>query len=323
MDRARHREALLTHDGPVPSSFRYRFAAMASVHEMQLACTDRTTADRAAHAAIADVKRIEAKYSRYRDDSVTTAINRAAGLRAVAIDAETASLLHYADRCHALSDGLFDITSGVLRRAWNFKLRPPRIPSAGELAAARDLIGWPRVDWSDAYVRLPEKGMELDFGGIGKEYAADRAAAIVRDAGAAHALVNLGGDVRAIGRRADGSPWRVGIRDPRDADGVVATMLIDDAAVATSGDYERYVEVNGRRYCHLLDPRTGMPVDHWRSASVVAPLAILAGSYATIAMLLGESAERFLVEQSVGALLVSADGSLRRIGQAAGEAIPR
>ena len=165
--------------------------------------------------------------------------------------------------------------------------------------------------------------MELDFGGIGKEYAADRAAAIVRDAGAAHALVNLGGDVRAIGRRADGSPWRVGIRDPRDADGVVATMLIDDAAVATSGDYERYVEVNGRRYCHLLDPRTGMPVDHWRSASVVAPLAILAGSYATIAMLLGESAERFLVEQSVGALLVSADGSLRRIGQAAGEAIPR
>ena len=296
---------------------------MASVHEMHLAGTDRATADRAARGAIADVKRIEAKYSRYRDDSVTTAINRAAGMRAVSIDAETASLLHYADRCHALSDGLFDITSGVLRRAWNFKLRPPRIPSAAELAAARDLIGWPRVDWSDAHVRLPGTGMELDFGGIGKEYAADRAAAIVRDAGVAHALVNLGGDVRAIGRRADGSPWRVGIRDPRDAEGVVATMPIDDEAVATSGDYERYVEVDGRRYSHLLDPRTGMPVDHWRSASVIAPLTILAGSYATIAMLLGESAERFLVEQNVDALLVSADGSLRRIGKAAREAIAR
>ena len=322
MDRVRHREALLTRDEPA-SSFRYRFAAMASVHEMQLAGTDRPTADRAARAAIADVKRIEAKYSRYRDDSVTTAINRAAGACAVAIDAETASLLHYADRCHALSDGLFDITSGVLRRAWDFKRRPPHIPSASELAAARDLIGWRRVDWSDARVHLPDAGMELDFGGIGKEYAADRAAAIVRDAGVAHALVNLGGDVRAIGRRADGSPWRVGIRDPRNAEGLVATMQIDDEAVATSGDYERYVEVNGRRYCHLLDPRTGMPVEHWRSASVVAPLAILAGSYATIAMLLGESAERFLVEQNVDALLVNADGSLRRIGRAAGEAIAR
>lgn len=296
---------------------------MASVHEMHLAGTDRDTADRAARAAIADVKRIEAKYSRYRDDSVTTAINRAAGVRTVAIDAETASLLHYADRCQALSDGLFDITSGVLRRAWDFKRRPPRVPTTGELAAARDRIGWQRVDWSDTRVYLSDAGMELDFGGIGKEYAADRAAAIVRDAGVAHALVNLGGDVRAVGRRADGSPWRVGIRDPRDAEGIIETMLIDDAAVATSGDYERYIEVDGRRYCHLLDPRTGMPVDCWRSASVVAPLAILAGSYATIAMLLGESAERFLAEQKVGALLVKADGSLRRIGQAAREAIAR
>ena len=323
MDRIRHREALLTRDEPAPSSFRYRFAAMASAHEMQLAGTDRATADRAARAAIADVKRIEAKYSRYRDDSVTTAINRAAGVRAVAIDVETASLLQYADRCHALSDGLFDITSGVLRRAWDFKRQPPRIPSADELAAARDRIGWRRVEWSDARVYLPDAGMEVDFGGIGKEYAADRAAAIVRDAGVPHALVNLGGDVRAIGPRADGSPWRVGIRDPRDADGVIETVLIDDAAVATSGDYERYVEVDGRRYCHLLDPRTGMPVEHWRSASVVAPLAILAGSYATIAMLLGESAERFLIEQNVDALLVKAGGSLRRIERAADEAIAR
>jgi thiamine biosynthesis lipoprotein len=323
MDRVRHREALLTRDEPISSSFRYRFAAMASVHEMHVAGTDRDTADRAARAAIADVKRIEAKYSRYRDDSVTTAINRAAGARAVAIDAETASLLHYADRCHALADGRFDITSGVLRRAWDFKRRPPRLPSAGEIAAARDLIGWPRVDWSDERVFLPHAGMELDFGGIAKEYAADRAAAIVRDAGIAHALVNLGGDVRAIGPRADGSPWRVGIRDPRNAEGIVATMLVDDGAVATSGDYERYIEVDGRRYCHLLDPRTGMPVDHWRSASVVAPLAILAGSYATIAMLQGECAERFLAEQKVDALLVKADGSLRRIGHAASEQLVR
>ena len=315
MDRIRDREALLTPPDAAAASFVYRFAAMASVHELHLAGTDRETADRAARAAIADVARIEAKYSRYRDDSITSAINRTAGSGRVAIDAETASLLRYADGCHALSGGRFDITSGVLRRAWDFRKRPPRVPPLREIEAARALIGWPRVEWSDTYVRLPDAGMEIDFGGIGKEYAADRAATVVRDFGIAHALVNLGGDVRAIGPRADGTPWRVAIRHPRDPDAAIATMPLDDEAVATSGDYERYFEVDGRRYCHLLDPRTGMPVEHWQSASVVAPLAILAGSYATIAMLLGGSAERFLAEQRATGLLVAADGALHRIGR--------
>jgi thiamine biosynthesis lipoprotein len=178
-----------------------------------------------------------------------------------------------------------------------------------DIAAARALIGWHRVDWSDAHVQLPHAGMEIDFGGIGKEYAADRAATIVRDAGIAHALVNLGGDVRAVGPRADGSPWRVGIRDPRNDEGVIATMPVEDEAVATSGDYERYFEVDGRRYCHLLDPRSGMPVEHWQSASVVAPLAILAGSYATIAMLERERAQAFLAAQRVRYLLIGKDGA--------------
>ena len=289
---------------------RYRFNAMASVHELQLSTSDRALADRVAAAAIGDVRRIEAKYSRYRDDSVTSAINRAAGRAAVAIDGETASLLRYADRCHAQSGGRFDITSGVLRRAWDFKRRPPRIPSRTELDAARGLIGWERVEWSDTHVHLPLHGMELDFGGIGKEYAADRAAGICRDLGIVHALVNLGGDVRAVGPRADGSPWRVGIRDPRREDATIASILLDDAAVATSGDYERYFEIDQRRYCHLLDPRTGQPVSHWQSVSVAAPLAILAGSYATIAMLLERDAEPCLTPLGVAFLMVAQDGSL-------------
>ncbi|HEY6895148.1 MAG TPA: FAD:protein FMN transferase [Rhodanobacteraceae bacterium] len=309
MDRARHREAVLTRDERAPS-FGYRFAAMASTHELQIAGTDRRAADRAAALAIAEVKRIEAKYSRYRDDSVTTAINRAAGVTPVAIDDETAALLRYADRCHAVSGGLFDITSGVLRRAWDFKRIPPRLPSADEVAAALALIGWTRVEWSGERVWLPNAGMELDFGGIGKEYAADRAAAILRDAGIAHALVNLGGDVRAIGSRGDGTPWRIAIRDPRDGEAVVGTMLVDDEAIATSGDYERYVEVDGRRYCHIVDPRSGMPVGHWQSASVVAPLTILAGSYATIAMLAGDRAPDFLDTQRVRYLLIDSNGRL-------------
>ena len=281
---------------------------MASVHELQVCARARSVADRAAAAATADVRRIEAKYSRDRDDSVTSAINRAAGHGAVAIDAETASLMRYAERCHALSGGRFDVTSGVLRRAWDFRRRPARIPSADELAPLRALIGWERVEWSDTHVRLPQPGMEIDFGGIAKEYAADRAAALCRDHGIEHGLVNLGGDVRAIGPRADGTPWRVGIRDPGNPEASIASVALTDAAVATSGDYERGFEVDGRRYGHVLDPRTGMPVSQWRSVSVVAPLAIIAGSYATIAMLLESEAEPLLAAHDVRYLMVAADG---------------
>ena len=283
---------------------------MAAVHELVLWTGERVRADRVARVAIADVLRIEAKFSRYRDDSVTTAINREAGAAPVSIDAETAALLRYADHCHRLSGGAFDISSGVLRRAWDFRRRPPLVPTSDEIAAALAFVGWDRVEWNDAHVRLPERGMELDFGGIGKEYAADRAATICADHGVASGLVNLGGDVRIIGPQPDGAPWRVGIRHPRVDAAVIGTVELRDGAVATSGDYERYFDVEGRRYCHVLDARTGWPVDHWQSATVVAPLAILAGSYATIAMLLAADAPSFLAQQRATHLLVRADGAL-------------
>ncbi len=272
-------------------------------------------ARRAADAAIADVKRIETKYSRYRDDSVTTRINRAAGRDAVAIDAETVALLDYAQRCHDLSDGLFDITSGVLRRAWDFRRRPPKLPDAPTLEAARALIGWERVEREGGRVRLPRAGMEIDFGGMGKEYAADRAATILQEAGIAHALVNLAGDVRALGAQPGGTPWRVAIRHPRRDNAVIAYVELADGAVATSGDYERCFDLDGRRYCHILNPRTGMPVAHWQSVSVVAPLCVVAGSCATIAMLQEARGEAFLAAQGLHYVAVGADG--RRVGTAA------
>ena len=278
---------------------RFTFRAMAGEHELQLHAPSAAAARDAADAAIADVARIEAKYSRYRDDSLTTKINRAAGGAPVAIDAETAALLRYADQCYRMSDARFDITSGVLRRMWDFTARPARLPSASEITEVRMLIGWQLVEWDDRAIRLPKRGMEIDFGGIGKEYAVDRAAAILAERGIAHGLVNMGGDVRAIGTQVDGSPWRVGIRDPRRSGEAIAVMEVIDGAVATSGDYERYFEIGGRRYCHILDPRTGMPVTHWRSVSVVAPLCSVAGSCATLAMLLEDRALPFLEAQQV------------------------
>ena len=292
--------------------FRLTFHAMAAEHEIQLAAADPARARRAADAAIADVRRIEAKYSRYRDDSVTTRINRAAGGAAVTIDAETAALLRYADQCHAQSGGLFDITSGVLRRAWDFRREPPSLPSPAEIEAAIALIAWPSVEWDAHSVRLPRAGMEIDFGGIGKEYAADRVATICLEHGVRHGLVNLGGDVRAIGPQADGTPWRVGIRHPRLNDAAIAGFDLSAGALATSGDYERYFEIGGERYCHILNPKTGMPVTHWQTISVASPLCVVAGSCATIAMLLEGGAPAFLDAQPVKWLGVARDGTLHR-----------
>jgi FAD:protein FMN transferase len=299
-----------------PPLLRTTFRAMAAENEVQLWSPDLARAQRAADAAIADVRRIEAKYSRYLPDSVTTRINEAAGNVRVAIDTETAALLRYADHCFALSAGLFDITSGVLRRAWDFKGRPPRVPEAALLAATTSLVEWAAVEWDGQSIRLPRKGMEIDFGGIGKEYAADRAATICLEHGIRNGLVNLAGDVRVLGPQADGAPWKIGIVHPRQPAATIAGLDLAAGAVATSGDYERFFELDGRRYCHILNPRTGMPVAHWQSVSVIAPLCIAAGSCATIAMLLEADGREFLEAQGVGWLGVGPDGKLQ--GNAAG-----
>lgn len=292
--------------------FRFTFRAMAAENELQLAAADEATARRAADLAIADVQRIEAKYSRYRDDSVTTRINHAAGRDPVALDEETAALLHYADICHNLSGGLFDVTSGVLRRVWDFKRKPPQLPDPEALTETLALVDWPAVERTARSVRLPRAGMEIDFGGIGKEYAADRAATICQEAGIRHGLVDLAGDVRALGPQESGAPWRVGVSHPRKPGQSVAYVELAGGAIATSGDYERFVEVDGKRYCHILDPRTGMPVTAWQSVSVVAPLCVYAGSCSTIAMLLGNKALPFLRRQRVEFIAIAADGSIHR-----------
>jgi len=235
--------------------YRFEFKAMASRCEVRLYAPDQTLAAAWAEAAIAEVRRIEAKYSRYRDDSVTTAINRAAGRAAVRVDDETAHLIDFGAALHAQSDGRFDLTSGVLRRVWDFKTK--RVPAQSAIDALLPLIGWNQVRWHDRSIELPRTGMEIDFGGIGKEYAADRAGNALVEHGARHGFVNLGGDVRVIGPAPDGTPWRIAVQHPRGAAGeILARLDVASGALATSGDYERYFVVDARRYCHIMDPRT-------------------------------------------------------------------
>jgi thiamine biosynthesis lipoprotein len=292
----------------MPSPHTFEFSAMASRCEVRLHAPSATVAREWADEAIAEVRRIETKYSRYREDSVTTAINCAAGGDPVAVDAETAGLLDFGAALHAQSGGRFDLTSGVLRRVWDFKAQ--RVPSQKQIDALLPLIGWSLVEWRDGRVRLPTPGMEIDFGGVGKEYAADRAGALLLERGAAHGMVNLGGDVRVIGPAPDGTPWRIAVQDPRGRPGVTLARLdVACGAMATSGDYERFFVVDGRRYCHVMDPRTGWPVAHWQSVSVVAPLAVAAGACATLAMLqpVDEGLD-FLKAQGVRYLAIDAGG---------------
>lgn len=290
---------------------RFEFRAMGCACALRLAGAAQETLQRAARDAIGEIRRIEAKYSRYLPDSVVSLINAAAGSgRRVSVDEETRGLLLFAARLHEASGGLFDVTSGVLRRAWDFSRR--QLPSTAEIEALLPRVGWHRVDWSEQGLLLPLAGMEIDFGGLGKEYAADRAAAVLHRHGLRHGYVNLGGDIRLIGPQPDGSGWRLGIQHPRRPGETIDQLELQGGALATSGDYERFMDVGGRRYCHLLDPRSGWPVGHWQSVSVVAPTCAAAGAASTLAMLMGPQGSEFLEREGLSHLAVRADGTLRR-----------
>jgi len=291
-------------------SYSYRFHAMGGPCELRLYAAGRVHADAAAESAKAEVLRLEQRYSRYRDDSLTGRINRSAGdARGVEVDEEGAALLDYARTAWEQSKGLFDITSGVLRRAWDFK--SGRFPEPGEVERLLPLVGWDKVRWQRPQLVLPLAGMEIDFGGYVKEYAADRAAQACRDAGVRFGLVELGGDIALVGPHPDGSPWQVGVHHPRRPGQAVAVIPLARGAIASSGDYERYFERNGVRYCHILHPRTGWPVQGLAGVSVIADQCLVAGTAATIAMLKGAAeGARWLAELDLRHLCVTADGSL-------------
>ena len=288
--------------------FRFPFSAMGSRCEVRLYARDEASASASAQAAIADVRRLEAKYSRYRDDSVTAEINRvAAAGGGVDVDAETATLLDYAATCFEQSDGLFDLTSGILREAWSADRG--ELPDTDALERLLARVGWSKACWQRPRLRFGVPGMEIDFGGVVKEYAADRAATLCAEAAFRHGLVDLGGDIKIIGPHPDGTPWVVGIQHPRHPDAVMATLDLFHGAIATSGDYERFVEIDGRRYSHILSPRTGMPVNGFAGVSVAAPECVVAGSTTTIAMLMEDRGPEWLDE--VGLPHVWMDQELR------------
>lgn len=278
--------------------YKYQFNAMGTPCEIQMFAASETLAQQASALVIHDVNRLEALYSRYRKDSFLSKINRyAAQGKEIIVDTETAGLLNYAATCYQQSDGLFDITSGKLRQAWRFD--SGKVPQQSTINKLLRKIGWHQLNWNPPVLSFSIPGLEIDFGGIVKEYAVDRAASICLDAGIQHGIINLGGDIKVIGPRADGSPWQVGIRHPRKAKSVLLTLSLTNGALASSGDYERFILVDGVRYSHVLNPKTGWPVKYMSSVSVVGDYCVVAGSASTIAMLKEEQGPQWLADLSL------------------------
>jgi len=274
---------------------------------MQLYSRRFRLAETTSKRIIQDVRRLEVRYSRYRDDSYLSRINQIAAYGGeIKVDSETAGLLNYAETCYRESDGLFDITSGILRHAWNFK--SGLLPANGIIESTLQNVGWEKLRWEDPVLIFPIAGMELDLGGVVKEYAVDRAVTICWEAGIRHGIINLGGDIRIIGPHPDGRPWRVGISHPRHKDMLLQTLELYEGGLASSGDYERCITLNGVRYGHILNPKTGWPVKRIAAVSVLGDLCVIAGSASTIGMLKEEKAGEWLQQLGLPHLWVTVDG---------------
>lgn len=249
---------------------------------------------------VAEIRRIETLLTEFSEDSVTALLNRFAGERPVKVDREVFELLERCLRLSRLTQGAFDITAGALKALYNFKQREPRTPAMDVIANTLSVVGYRYVQLEKDSVFLAKKGMRIGFGAIGKGYAADRVRALWKGLGVRSGVINASGDLTAWGRQPDGKPWRVGIADPRDPGQILLWLPVEDAAIATSGNYEQYFEIEGVRYSHNIDPRTGAPVRGIKSVTIISPSAELSDALATAVTVMGTGAGMHLIEQLPG-----------------------
>lgn len=237
--------------------------------------------------------RIEKKYSRYITGNIVDKINKSCG-QIIETDSETSNLLDFAQTCFELSEGRFDITTGVLRKIWKFDGRKIQTLNK-QVMELKEFVGWNKIKWQRPYLTLPA-GFEIDLGGICKEYAADLIANSLFNENKISLLVNLGGDISAKGTR----PWMTGIEDISSSEKVKTILNLTNGALATSGDTKRYAFINGQHSSHILNPLTGFPVSNPpKSVTIAAATCTEAGFISTLAMLHGENAESFLRDQNI------------------------
>ncbi|MBL0740811.1 FAD:protein FMN transferase [Chryseolinea lacunae] len=279
----------------------FEFSVVADDGAWAMACIER---------AIDEVKRIEALFTTYRDDSQTNRINAAAGIAPVEVDGEVFDLIARSLRISVLTQGAFDITYGSMdKRLWNFDTTMTSLPDAETARAAVRLINYRNVimDADRRTVFLKEKGMRIGFGGIGKGYAADRAKDVMKKMGVTSGIVNAAGDLTVWGTQPDGQSWTIGIADPGHRAASFASLTLSDVSVATSGNYEKFVVIDGQRYSHTIDPKTGYPVKGIKSVTILCPSAEIADAMATPVMVMGVKAGLYLINQIKGIACIIVD----------------
>ena len=297
-------------DGGAPAVRRLQWSALGTRCEVQYVCAEPASAAAFERETVAWVAAFEQKYSRFLPDSLVSRINAAAGRDWVAIDREMEEFLDICGSLHQLSRGVLDVTALPLMRLWDYQAAQPRVPTEGEITAALQLVGWSKVQRTAGRVRLPQAGMALDFGGWGKEYAVDRVALIAQRHGLEQVLVDFGHDLCAVGAAPGKPAWHIGLEDPqRPGASCWTSVAARDCGVASSGDYLRGFTVAGRRFGHIVDPRTGRPVANGcRQVTVIAPGCLQAGVLSTTVFILGpETGLRVVAEMMSAEAVVLTD----------------
>jgi len=273
---------------------------MGNRFEISVVHFDESEANKKIDLAIAEIQRIEALLTTFNDYSITAEINLNAGLRPVKVPSEVFNLISRSLKISELTQGAFDITYGSIdKKLWNFDVNMTSLPDAETAKQMVKLINYKNVicDNANCTVFLKLKGMRIGFGGIGKGYAADRAKYILQSNGISSGIVNAAGDLVTWGTQIDGKPWTAGIADPNQTNHVFSSLNISNLAIATSGNYEKYATINGKKYSHTIDPKTGFPVTGIKSVSIICPSAELADALATPVMVMGVKTGLHLLNQ--------------------------
>jgi len=292
---------------PLPSRtgsslFRFRWAALGTQCELQFVCDNATRALAFQNAAVSWVENFEARYSRFRPQSEISRINDAAGKREVAIDGEMERILDVCAAIWRMTEGILDVTALPLMRLWNYRAPSPQIPQRDAIEAARAKVGWGKVQRRVGFVFLPLEGMSIDLGGWGKEYAVDAVIDLAREHEIESGLIDFGHDVRAWGAPLGKPAWHIGLEDPDHPGTHRGSIALLDRAVASSGDYLRNFSAGGRRFGHIIDPRTGEPVANGCvQTTVIAPSCLQAGILSTTAFILGPRGGLSLIQNSMQA----------------------
>jgi FAD:protein FMN transferase len=283
---------------------------MGNRFQLSVVSEDENWANQRIDNAIDEIGRIERLLTTFSPDSQTNLINQNAGIQPVAVDKEVFDLIQRSLRISSLTQGAFDITYGSIDKSlWNFDTKMTELPDAVTARQMVKLIDYQKVilNQNDSTVFLQEKGMRIGFGGIGKGYAAEMAKRLMMAEGVKNGVVNASGDLATWGNQANGKPWTIGIADPNQKNQTFSYLNISDMAIATSGNYEKFVMIDGKKYSHTINPKTGLPVTGIKSVSIIAPNAEIADALATPVTVMGVKVGLDLINQMKGIACIIVD----------------